>query len=419
MLLGRKGVLPVRLIFSLLIFLCCFQAALNPLRLFSVFNMAYLNLGIIYFSGLLCFVFYLYRIRMQTILEFILVVFVLMGLMYALTTENDPFKIFTGFIRPLFFLAVIKFFSFGFDALNKHDLFREREANLLLISFVVGVSTVAFVYFTVGGVRASATSIILALPFLFFIFNKCYVRAVLCVILFLVGGKLGPFVGVLAALSLVFLSSLRQFLFFTLFLAILSLVVLVLNYTSDIDFLRIPVLAKLNIKSIIDGDISNYNLDRLVLGGRLSEAYSAITGISPDYGVLDWMFGGGLGYTYLWTDFNGFVIREDNSGVHFSPLAVFCVYGLPFTILFFLYLGKYLLQSISILMSSRRYERASVIWAAFFVASCVNALTAYSLFTNLMMAVSIGFLQKQTRDKKCLKIERRINLNTSIKLEKK
>jgi hypothetical protein len=404
--------LSVRSIFSLLIFLGCFQAVLNPLRLLSIFNMAYINLFIIYLAGLICFFYYLLRVRMITLIELLMVALVLAGLTYALSTENDHFKTFTSFIRPLFFLAVVKVFSFGTHN-NENNIVKVSDANALLASYLIGVSVVGFIYFTIGGIRASATAIALALPFFFFFLNKNYVRAAFCVFLFLIGGKLGPFVGVLVALSLILLSSLKRVLFLTAASVTLGLFVLAITYLTNIDFLRIPVLAKLNIDVIFDGDISAYKLDRFVLGGRLSEAYSAIEGISPSYGLLHWVFGGGLGYTYLWTDFNDVVIREANSGVHFSPLAVFCVYGLPFSLLLFLYFGKYLFHSILILLSRGKNSVATVMWAAFFVASCVNALTAYSLFTNLMMAVSLGFLQQSIRNKKT-RINQRTFINTQI-----
>lgn len=373
--------------------------------------MAYINLTIIYFVGLLSFLYYFYRIRMIKYFEFSMIVIVLIGLVYALQTENEPFKIFTSLIRPLFFLSMVKVFSIGLDKVDSKNLFNNQDANVLLFSYFVGVSVVGFLYFTVGGVRASATAIALALPFLFFVLNRHYIRAVFCVVLFLVGGKLGPFLGVLAALALIVLSSFKRVALFTGFSVLLVILIMLLPYVSDFDVLRVPVVAKLNLNVIFDGALSAYNLDRFILGGRLSEAYSAIQGISVDYGAEDWMFGGGLGYTYLWTDFNGVLIRESNSGVHFSPLAIFCVYGLPFTLLFFLYLGKYFFQSISILISRKKYDAAVLMWAAFFVASCVNALTAYSLFTNLMMAVSIGFLQKTSRDNKLLKAEQRLFIN--------
>lgn len=394
---------PVKFIFSFLIFLYCFQAVLNPLRLLSIFNMAYINLFIIYLAGLICFLYYLFHVRMITLIELCMVAFVLADLAYALTTENEQFKIFTSLIRPLFFLSVVKVFSFGFDGGNRGNLVKVSDANALLFSYLIGVSVVGFIYFTIGGIRASATAIALALPFFFFFLNKYYVRAALCVVLFLIGGKLGPFVGVLVALSLILLSSLKRVLFLACIGVILGSLVMALTYTTDVDFLRIPVLAKLNVDVILDGDVSPYNLDRFVLGGRLSEAYSAIEGVSPSYGLLNWVFGGGLGYTYLWSDFNDVVIREANSGVHFSPLAVFCVYGLPFSLLLFSYFGIYLFHSIKILIFSKKNDIANVMWAAFFVASCVNALTAYSLFTNLMMAVSLGFLQKAIRNRKNIK----------------
>jgi hypothetical protein len=374
--------------------------------------MAYINLTIIYFAGLLSFLYYFYRIRMIKYIEFLMICIVLAGLIYALSTKNEPFKIFTGLIRPLFFLAMVKVFALGFNKIDKQNLFNFRYANALMFSYVIGVSVVGFLYFTVGGVRASATAIALALPFFFFILHRCYIRAALCVILFLVGGKLGPFVGVLAALTLIVLSSFKRVVLLIGFSIFLCVIVMVLPYISDFDVLRIPVVAKLNLNVIFDGNLSAYNLDRFVLGGRLSEAYSAIMGVSVNYEVEHWVFGGGLGYTYLWSDFNDVVIREANSGVHFSPIAVFCVYGLPFALLFFLYLGKYLFQSINILTSSKKHDMATVMWAAFLVASCVNALTAYSLFTNLMMAVSIGYLQKVSRDNKLLKAKKRLNINT-------
>jgi hypothetical protein len=339
---------------------------------------------------------------MITLIELLMVALVLAGLTYALSTENDQFKIFTSFIRPLFFLAVVKVFSFGTHN-NENNIVRVSDANALLASYLIGVSVVGFIYFTIGGIRASATAIALALPFFFFFLNKNYVRAAFCVFLFLIGGKLGPFVGVLVALSLILLSSLKRVLFLTAASVTLGLFVLAITYLTNIDFLRIPVLAKLNIDVIFDGDINAYKLDRFVLGGRLSEAYSAIEGISPSYGLLHWVFGGGLGYTYLWTDFNDVVIREANSGVHFSPLL-------------FLYFGKYLFHSISILLSRGKNSVATVMWAAFFVASCVNALTAYSLFTNLMMAVSLGFLQQSIRNKKT-RINQRTFINTQIMQE--
>lgn len=386
-----------RVIFSLIIFLGCIQAALNPLRLLSIFNMAYINLFIIYAIGAMSLFFFFIKNKILSTTELLLFVFLGVDLIYSLAVANDSFSVFTGLIRPLFFIAIIKIFStVSLDERNEYFP-SIRSVKWLLFSYIIGVSVTAYVYLFIGGIRASASAIPLALPLFYYLMNKKYFKVLLVFSLFLLGGKFGPLMGVLLAFYFMFFFKLKKLFVSLVFVGLVSTVLMVLVSYNYIDLSKIPVLAKLNTHQLAEQGWELDLFDKVILGERLSEGLSALNGLSEKNQLETYIFGGGLGYTYLWESISGYIIRDENRGVHFTPLAVFVEYGLPFTLLIFLYLFKYLFKSIKILINYANNEKNIVIWSAFFLASFFNMITAYSLFTNLLLAVSIGFLQNISR----------------------
>jgi hypothetical protein len=386
---------PLRVLFTLSILMCCIQAILNPLRLLGIFNMSYVNLFIIYAIGALAFLIFIDKVRKLSLIETVLVILVLGNIFFAIVKGNDTFKIFTNLIRPLFFFSLIKAFALIDIGMSSKKLPLKQSADWLIFSYAIGVLFVAFIYFTVGGVRASSSAIPLALPLFYFFFHRQYSKVFICAGLFLLGGKFGPLVGVLCALFFTFGLSPRRLILVGTTLGAVLIALGVLSHFEFINFWKIPVFAKFNFGTLVEKGFGMDILDRYVLGGRLSEAYSAIIGLGESGGKLGyWLFAGGLGYSYLWSDFAGVIIREQNTGVHFTPIAIFCVYGLPFAVLMLSYLFKYFLKSVVILKNHKIYTPSYLIWPAFFIASFVNMFTAYSLFTNLLMAVSIGMIQR-------------------------
>lgn len=389
-----------RNIFLLIIAISCLQVLLNPVRLLGVFNTAPIVLFFIYTIGAFAFIIFISKVFRLLWIEIVLISLVLLNLIFAVVIGNDFFSIFTNLIRPLFFFSIIKIFSLVDINDLKFTFPSTASANWLFFSYSVGVIIVAFLYFTVGGIRASSSGIALAIPLLYYFIHGRHFKTFICIVLFLFGGKFGPLAGVVCAFVFMYFFSLRKFLIAGTLCGISVLVLVFISNYQYVDFSTIPVFAKFNLSTLTEQGWELDIIDRYVVGGRLSEAYSALAGIGTLGGDLGyWLFGGGLGYSYAWQDFSGNIIIEQNKGVHFTPLAVFCVYGFPFFLFLFGYLMNYFIKAVIILQSFKKQEPNIVIWAAFFIASIVNMFTAYSLFTNVFLAVSIGLLQCHEKNK--------------------
>lgn len=389
---------PVKVVFGLIVFLGCFQAITNPLRLLSVFNTAYFNLSIIYFIGVLSFfVFFLRKGRLYC-LEIILLLLVLINLVYATLLDNNNFHMLTGFIRPVFFLAVVKLFS-SVSRDKYENMSITRSVYFLSLSYTFGVLFTAYIYLFVGGVRASASAIVLAIPLFYFYLNRKYFKAIFILALFFLGGKFGPLLGVVVSVAVALGFKLKKFLISMFVVVIVVGIVLLLIEFGNVNFLKIPVLAKVNFHQIIEKGWDIHLFDYNIMGGRLSEASSALSGLPDNVRIGVFMFGGGLGYNFSWESFNDIVINSSNRGVHFTPIAVFVEYGFPFLVALLMYLYTYVKKSVRIIVDYKKKSHFITLWAFFIVVSVVNMITAYSLFTNLFLAVSIGIMQSYSRNK--------------------
>lgn len=376
----------------LIFFVFAIQVIINPLRLLGIFNAALVVLLLIYVVGLIA-LFNVMRFGPSFFwIEWIMVLIVTIGAIFAFFVGNDTFKILTDILKPIFFICIVKLFRYYFVSLGDIEILSRGKVTFLTLAYVIGVAIVAFYYYWVGGVRASASAIPLALPFFYFFYRREFFWVLLVAVLFLVGGKFGPFMGTLIAVCLRYITSPRRLIISVVFV-LPALLIVAFNANISESFITLPVIAKLHVGRFVESEMILNNIDKFNFGGRLSEAYSAIVAVREQFPSWEWgiPLGGGLGFTYEWRDFLGNVFMENNHGTHFTPIALYTIYGVPFTAFLLVYVFSVAWRAIRIISSSNNY--VDLVWSSYLIASLINMLTAYSIFTNLLFAVSIAYVQ--------------------------
>jgi hypothetical protein len=99
----------------------------------------------------------------------------------------------------------------------------------------------------------------------------------------------------------------------------------------------------------------------------------------------------GQGYGATWENDD----RERDSTVHFSPVAVSLLFGVPFAVL--LYGAMFWLPGAAFVRALRCVnDREEQIWALVVVGLIVLSLTGFSIFQNYVLWIGLGFLRALT-----------------------
>lgn len=383
------------IIFLTIIFVAAIQLMTNPIRLTGSFNTAYLNMLMTYVVGLVSFSTFVkskkYHVAFD---EFIMLVMLLPLFMVAIYLGNSKSKAITDILKPLFFFSVIILSReyFDFKKVFENSSFKKTisffKISILASVFVIFIMKTFFI-----SVRSSATSISVVFITLYFFYKKDFKNFSLLVFLLLVGGKLGPIIGLFVLLMIYLLKNHKARL-----LMLSSFVIsMLLYFVFDLEYYLvtyseyIPAFQKLHLKKFFAGLDSNL-LDKYVLGGRLSEVLSTIKSLPFDNSIMNFIHGGGLGFIYDWYTIEGAPVRMNNHGTHFTPVSVYSIYGGLFFLFFFVYILKYFLLSIKHIFNSDNFYK--LLFSSYLIAAVVNSLTAYSIFTDYLLAFSIGILSK-------------------------
>jgi hypothetical protein len=129
-------------------------------------------------------------------------------------------------------------------------------------------------------------------------------------------------------------------------------------------------------------------IDKLT-GGRYSEITSSIS----SFGIFDFLFGKGPGYTYkISIDFSD-LDSNNYSNVHFTPINLISKYGIIFTLLFFIYI-------VSPLFYFDKSNTIELVFTMLLSMYLVEMMFAFNIFVEPLIPFCIGYLRlNKKRDK--------------------
>jgi len=367
-----------------------FALLIMPIRLLGVFNTAYIVLPISMVVSFLIATrfFYTNRGRGLNYVEWFICLFPLFLVPIGIANGHLLNYVFTDTLKPILWVGIIGFFK----KVDIDDNFYMKEINnsvltLAFCSFVT-IVFVNYLIFTVGGIRASASDVVMLFSFFYYVINKKYLFILLFLSLLIMGGKVGPILSVLFVLLLSFLVKVKPKSIIVGF--VFCLIVLFITFSYDYEQLRnyFPILSKFRILFDSSVSITDFVLiDKYLLGGRLAEIIGSMQVYSDDLFLL--FTGPGVGYTY--DLYRGGVLEQVNRhGVHFSPVSILTIYGAFYTFIFYGYLFYVFIKSLRILKNSQfRFKKLA---AMFYIANLINSLTTYAIFSILLFPLTIGLI---------------------------
>jgi len=376
-----------------MVLLAAFGAAIQPIRLFGIYNVAPLLLILGYLLELNLVLRLWHHARLSKT-EWLFVATVLGSGIWGAFNENPLQSLITDVAEPILFIFVV-----GVVRSSKVDESEildglGREMVYLLTASLIAVVTVLGSGFLGFGAKLSATSMNLSFAGLWFYYSKRAQSGLLGTLLLLAfGGKVGAITALIAPLSFEVVSRLRRLAPAIVVAMVVALMLAI--WAPSLDSIeRIPIADKLITPAVIDGSLTLERLDQDIFGSRIAEAKSSWTGLNEHgYGVAALSLGGGAGYTYDLMDYHQLRLIRPSHGVHFSPLSLLVIYGLAGVLpigLFFFHVTRRSIQKL------RTTSGISLVWPAFTVGVLVASLTAYSLFATPLFAIATGFTLRHT-----------------------
>lgn len=384
----------VFLVFAL--FYLSLAILLMPLRLKGIFNTSFIFVPISILFSLYLSIKYYFSCYGKGLgwIEIFIAFYPVILVPVGLASGNEFNYVLTDAIKPLMWIGIIGYYK---NVIIDEKYYLQKIRLPILLLTLSSVLTVSFIFYTiktVGGVKPSATDIVMLFAFFYYVLNYKHLFSVLWFVMFLMGGKIGPLISLLGVFLI---KKMSEFSFkFIVIFSIIMIGVVCLCFYWGFDFLAgyLPLMSKFRVFneysfSQIDFDL----LDSMLFGGRLSEITSSISIFNTN--KLLFFTGPGVGYTYDWIR-EGLVFEKNRHGVHFSPISILVIYGPFYTLIFYTYLFRILLRAMIIFNKSS--SKIMNLFSMFFVANLINSFTVYSIFVVVLFPIAIGIILNKRLD---------------------
>lgn len=318
--------------------------------------------------------------------EIILFCCLIPSIIIGILTNEPNRRWLTDILIPLLFICKI---AIGREFTKKHlmnykliGLFK-RHANwtfffvLLGTSIYVLISTI-FELDTYTGLEPPVYS-----TFITFLLNNNYIGSIITILLILYSGKRAIIITLILLIILYGLINgitLKKIIILS---VIFMAAIIPLYYFYD-DLEKQPAFEKyLNTISIFqDGD--QEELDNAG-GGRLDEISTILNQMQP----YNFVFGKGIGFTYIVGNRPNDEANVEVANAHFSPIGITSKYGLIFYIPFISFYFLLLLTG----LNNTKYNNFGLVFSFYYVfAMLIDSMFSYSMFINPLLPFCMGYL---------------------------
>lgn len=334
------------------------------------------------------------KIKLNTV-ELSLVILVLFSAIFGIINNEISRRYINDLLYPLFFVSKITIFRYFFlregstkfilKFLKKYALWMLMSSILLIIFF--------FIALLIKPMYAGLSPEIH--PFLSTsLVTSSYLGVFLVLIIYIMSGKRAM---LMAALGMFFYywGIIRKKI--ALFILLITIIIAVIIYVIQASLIDLSALNKYvwTFQKLQKYGISNMEILDQIGGGRFGE----ITSILNSMNWWDYIFGKGIGFTYL-LESTGYGKVEEHANAHFSPISIISKYG----VLFFLFLSFYFISCFkrfkSIMKNSlcdKITQQVAQISILILTALLIDFLFSYGVFTNFTLPIVIGFLQAKRK----------------------
>lgn len=315
----------------------------------------------------------------------ILLILISISLIIGVINHDFSRRIITDFFKPIFFLLIAGVFMGVNDQDREYIKKRIKKVAIPFWIYSALASLLTFLLLRITSRGNIGFLPPIEIPFCLSMFSLNYL-------------------GIVGSFLIIFLSGKRAVLFAFVFIFIVRLLT-----PSAKTFLTVIVIVPLLITSFafFSGDLSNsvayrkyeYTLrgftsffedDRTdwnkldkYTGARISEARSAL----KDVNNLDFIFGKGLGYTYIY-EADGVVVDSNYGNIHFTPLSLLVYYGGIYTVFFYLLFFVALFKSY---MNQKKDELLGVLfYLVFFI--FMTSFFSYAIFNSPLWPMVLGII---------------------------
>jgi hypothetical protein len=289
---------------------------------------------------------------------------------------NYSFKyVVTDLAMPIVFILVISLFrSVEVNFKSKILKFSIWFYFIIFILTILIANNIELSYYSIASIQ-------IAFVFSYFLAKNQHLKVLLLFLFIFYSGKRGVFIGILASIFAWVLNKKKL----TLLFLILTLLALYFFFNEYIDIL--------STKGVFQKTNFIYDDSERFFENFLGPRYYEIKGSLEHMIENPYLFisGNGIGFFYYQEHSSGGVISSHN--VHFSPVGFLTTYGAPYTLALYYYLLKNLKKSIIAIKTSK--DEFKIIFGLYFIAAFVNSFTVYSVFVDVLFAISIGVLQNR------------------------
>ncbi|MBL8370329.1 MAG: hypothetical protein JNK28_02965 [Burkholderiaceae bacterium] len=149
------------------------------------------------------------------------------------------------------------------------------------------------------------------------------------------------------------------------------------NITSPIE--RAVYITMMRLSDLINLAETGRTLDE-ISAGRLTEVDAALDSLNP----LNWLIGSGAGWSVTLPD------GPEVQNLHFTPLSLVSVFGLPFTVTLYVLMLAVVVKSFFGMNRSRQSDATRLMAPLYLVGALIHSLFAYSLFIDWLVFFFAG-----------------------------
>lgn len=401
-------------IFKVLLWLMCFYYCLGPLvnlirliRIESLYILAHYA-KIFAPIGLLLSIFILLNVRtkndrLANFGLFLVGMGTVIGVVQLGEARYFVSHFFSGLFIPIMFLA-----SFNLAGqIDRSKLlillyrFLNWSSYLITIAYLIGIVVFWFIAIRRGGIYIGFATNALLLPLSFFLIQRKRFWVLLCIVLMLVSGKRGVYLGLLLVCAIYFLpKSQKKSLSRALILSgIVSVALIMFSFIARDWIYGLPlpswtigVLNKWYMLDPFQEDILN-NLDIASSHRSLEIQWSFKEFIGNSW---NWLVGRGYGYSFRLVLLSG--ESHQQHYLHFSPLNFLYQYGI-LGVFFLILIFRRLEQAYKVIMQnlkSKPFELSIFMtFALYSLGSFVVGLTGFTYGQDMGIWISLGILSSE------------------------